>query len=66
MSRHENGASWERLTCVKSRKATSDDCFAALKKQTHFEQVPLNVLKGETKMHEHLQRHPFGKIPVLN
>jgi glutathione S-transferase len=33
---------------------------------TQFEQMPLNVLKGEPKMHEHLQRHPFGKVPVLD
>ena len=33
---------------------------------TQFEQMPLNVLKGEPKMREHLQRHPFGKVPVLD
>lgn len=33
---------------------------------TDFEQVPLNVLKGEPKTPEHLQRHPFGKVPVLD
>ncbi len=33
---------------------------------TQFEQMPLNVLKGEPKMPEHLQRHPFGKVPVLD
>ena len=32
---------------------------------TDFEQVPLNVLKGEPKTKEHLERHPFGKVPVL-
>ncbi len=31
-----------------------------------FKQVPLNVLKGEPKSSEHLQRHPFGKVPVLD
>ena len=30
------------------------------------EQVPLNVLAGEPKSAEHLQRHPFGKVPVLD
>ena len=30
-----------------------------------FEQVPLNVLEGEPRSPEHLQRHPFGKVPVL-
>jgi glutathione S-transferase len=33
---------------------------------TQFEQVPLDVLKGEPKMPGHLQRHPFGKVPVLD
>jgi len=33
---------------------------------TAFEQVPLNVLQGEPKEPEHLQRHPFGKVPVLD
>jgi len=32
---------------------------------TDFEQVPLNVLAGEPKQPEHLERHPFGKVPVL-
>lgn len=30
-----------------------------------YEQVPVNVLKGEPKQPEHLQRHPFGKVPVV-
>lgn len=33
---------------------------------TDFKQEPLNVLKGEPKSPEHLQRHPFGKVPVLD
>ena len=33
---------------------------------TDFEQVPLNVLAGEPKSPEHRQRHPFGKVPVLD
>ena len=32
---------------------------------TDIEQIPLNVLAGEPKSPEHLQRHPFGKVPVL-
>ena len=32
---------------------------------TDFKQVPLNVLKGEPQQPEHLKRHPFGKVPVL-
>lgn len=31
-----------------------------------YEQVPVNVLKGEPKSPEHLQRHPFGKVPVVD
>jgi len=31
-----------------------------------IEQVPLNVLAGEPKQPEHLARHPFGKVPVLD
>jgi glutathione S-transferase len=33
---------------------------------TEFNQVPLNVLVGDQKTPEHRQRHPFGKIPVLD
>jgi glutathione S-transferase len=33
---------------------------------TTFKQVPLNVLEGEPKRPEHLGRHPFGKVPVLD
>jgi glutathione S-transferase len=33
---------------------------------TDFTQVPLNVLAGEPKTAEHLGRHPFGKVPVLD
>ncbi len=33
---------------------------------TEFRQVPLNVLKGEPRSAEHRQRHPFGKVPVLD
>jgi glutathione S-transferase len=38
----------------------------AEKRFTDFEQVPLNVLAGEPKQPEHLERHPFGKVPVLD
>ena len=37
----------------------------AEKGETGFKQVPLNVLKGEPRSAEHRQRHPFGKVPVL-
>jgi glutathione S-transferase len=33
---------------------------------TQFKQEPLNVLQGEPKTAEHRQRHPFGKVPVLD
>jgi glutathione S-transferase len=33
---------------------------------SNFKQIPLNVLKGEPKTSEHLARHPFGKVPVLD
>lgn len=33
---------------------------------TDYTQVPLNVLAGEPKSAEHLARHPFGKVPVLD
>ncbi|HVJ41019.1 MAG TPA: glutathione S-transferase family protein [Dongiaceae bacterium] len=38
----------------------------AEKGATGFDQVQLNVLKGEPKEAEHLKRHPFGKVPVLD
>ncbi len=33
---------------------------------TQFKQTPLNVLEAEPKQPEHLKRHPFGKVPVLD
>lgn len=33
---------------------------------TQFKQVPLNVLEGDPKTPEHRERHPFGKVPVLD
>ena len=38
----------------------------AEKGMTDFKQVQLNVLAGEPKQPEHLARHPFGKVPVLD
>lgn len=38
----------------------------AEKGATQFKQVQLNVLAGDPKKPEHLQRHPFGKVPVLD
>ena len=32
---------------------------------TDFDQVQVNVLAGEPKLQEHMARHPFGKVPVL-
>jgi glutathione S-transferase len=33
---------------------------------TAFKQVQLNVLAGDPKKPDHLERHPFGKVPVLD
>ena len=38
----------------------------AEKGYTDFEQVQVNVLAGEPRSAEHLTRHPFGKVPVLD
>ena len=38
----------------------------AEKGASDFSQIQINVLKGEPKTPEHLQRHPFGKVPVLD
>ncbi len=35
-------------------------------KNKQYEQVPVHVLKGEPRQPEHLARHPFGKVPVLD
>jgi len=34
-------------------------------KNVDYDQVPVNVLEGEPHTPEHLARHPFGKVPVL-
>jgi glutathione S-transferase len=31
-----------------------------------YDQVPVNVLAGEPREPEHLARHPFGKVPVMD
>ena len=38
----------------------------AEKGATGYQQVPVDVLKGEPKSAEHMQRHPFGKVPVVD
>jgi glutathione S-transferase len=35
-------------------------------KGADYDQVPVHVLKGEPREPEHLARHPFGKVPVLD
>lgn len=35
-------------------------------KGANYEQVPVNVLAGEPRQEEHLKRHPFGKVPVVD
>jgi glutathione S-transferase len=38
----------------------------AEKAVTDFNQVQINVLAGDPKTPEHMARHPFGKVPVLD
>ena len=35
-------------------------------KGAQYDQVPVHVLKGEPRQPEHLARHPFGKVPVVD
>ncbi len=35
-------------------------------KGADYDQVPVNVLEGEPRQEEHLKRHPFGKVPVVD
>ena len=35
-------------------------------KGAEYKLVPVNVLAGEPRQPEHLARHPFGKVPVLD
>jgi len=35
-------------------------------KGAEYEQVPVNVLEGEPLQPDHLARHPFGKVPVID
>jgi len=50
-----DGSTYVRTTrCVLHRKGID------------YEQIPLNVLEGDPKKPEHLKRHPFGKVPVLD
>lgn len=35
-------------------------------KGMEYDQVPVNVLAGEPGQPEHLARHPFGKVPVMD
>lgn len=37
-----------------------------MEKAVDYEQVPVDVLAGEPREPEHLARHPFGKVPVLD
>ncbi|WP_420558060.1 glutathione S-transferase family protein [Roseovarius sp.] len=34
--------------------------------EVDYDQVDVNVLEGEPKQPEHLKRHPFGKVPVMD
>ncbi|MEO3429627.1 glutathione S-transferase family protein [Pelagibius sp. CAU 1746] len=35
-------------------------------KGVDYDQVPVNVLAGEPRQADHLARHPFGKVPVID
>ena len=35
-------------------------------KGADYDQVHVNVLQGEPRQPEHLERHPFGKVPVVD
>ncbi|TPG93114.1 glutathione S-transferase family protein [Pseudomonas caspiana] len=37
-----------------------------VEKDADFDQVQVNVIKGEPHLPEHLVRHPFGKVPVID
>ncbi len=37
-----------------------------IENQIEYDQVPVHVLEGEPRQKEHLERHPFGKVPVLD
>ena len=52
---------FDRSTYVRTVKM-----LLAEKGVTQYKQVPLNVLQGDPKAPEHLERHPFGKVPVLD
>ena len=52
---------YDRSTYVRTVKMV-----LAEKGVTEFNQVQLNVLEGDPKKPEHLERHPFGKVPVLD
>jgi glutathione S-transferase len=50
-----DGSTYVRtVRCVLARKGIA------------YDQVPVNVLTGEPREPEHLARHPFGKVPVLD
>jgi glutathione S-transferase len=51
-----NGSSYVRTVKMLLAEKDAED----------VEQMPLNVLAGEPRMPEHLARHPFGKVPVLD
>lgn len=52
----ENGSTFARTVRM----------LLAEKGVTDYEQVSINVLKGELRSPEHLKRHPFAKIPVVD
>jgi glutathione S-transferase len=39
--------------------------YAAEEFGVDYEIVPVDLMKGETRTPEHMARHPFGKVPVI-
>lgn len=35
-------------------------------KHVEYDQIPVNIFSGDLQEEEHLSRHPFGKIPVMD
>jgi hypothetical protein len=51
---------------VHSGRIFTDICLVDESSGPMAPRIPLNVLKGEPRSAEHLTRHPFGKVPVLD
>jgi glutathione S-transferase len=68
-NRNEKGAAMADMTLWGFDGSTYVRTIKMVLAEKHFadfKQVPLNVLAGDPKQPEHLERHPFGKVPVLD